>query len=193
MQEALSQPADRIESSVRHRGPVAICHGAKYGSFSVHYLFGHGEAMARSEITALRGKVLMGVSYGCLWDGQVPEVGVACYGIWLKLAHEKLYLENMGMEIRLRDSPLPFDKLGTYWVVRDRFELWGPLRGVRVVSAVREGNSAIEIVFGDDTVILIRADSTDNTSVADWPRGVPILVVSKKQREPTDPLAAPDG
>lgn len=74
--------------------------------------------MARTEITALRGKVLMGVSCGCLWDGQAPEVDAACFGIWLKLAHEKVYLENAGGEI---------------------------------------------------------------------------LVVSKKQREPIDPLAAPDG
>ena len=140
--------------------------------------------MARTEITRLRGKVLMGVSYGCPWDRKIPEVDAACYGIWLKLAHEKLYVENTGIGIRVRDTPLPFDKLGAYWVVRDRFELWGPLRGVRVVSAIREGNSAIQIVFGDDTIISIRTDSTNKTPVADWPPGIPLLVVSTKEDRP---------
>jgi hypothetical protein len=46
------------------------------------------------------------------------------------------------------------------------------------VSAFRAGISALEIAFGEGTVVLIRCDSTDQTPVSNWPPGLPLLIVS---------------
>lgn len=139
--------------------------------------------MTRSEIPALLGKVLMGASYGCPWKRQIPEAEVACQGIWLHLAHEELYVENARNKIRVGEAPASFDETGAFWVSRDTFGLWRPLRGVRVLSAAHEGESTVEMAFGDGTILLICGSSTDRMPVADWPSGLPLLIVSRKGEE----------
>ena len=139
--------------------------------------------MTRSKIHALLGKVLMGATYGCPWKRQIPVAEIACRGIWLHLAHEELYVENAHNKIHVRKAFPAFEKTGAYWVSRDRLGLWRPLRGVHVVSAVHEGESTIEMAFGDGTILLICGSSTDRMPVADWPSGLPLLIVSRKGQE----------
>jgi hypothetical protein len=76
--------------------------------------------MVRTEIKALQGKVLMGVSYGCPWQRQIPEADVAYKAIRLHLAHEELCVENAGKKIRVGDALPSFDEPHAYWVSRHR-------------------------------------------------------------------------
>ncbi|MFA6174422.1 MAG: hypothetical protein WC701_12170 [Kiritimatiellales bacterium] len=77
----------------------------------------------KKHIAALQGKVLMDVSYGCPWHSQIPETDVAYQRIWLKLAHENIYVESRGGEICVGNALSAHDGTSVYWCSRNRFEL----------------------------------------------------------------------
>jgi len=142
--------------------------------------------MTQAEIAALRGKVLMGASYGCPWKREIPWAEVAYQAVWIHLAHEELHIENACGKIRIASVRPALEKSGAYWVSRDRNRLWRSLRGVRVISASHKGESALDMTFADGTIVVICAGSTDSTPVADWPSGLSLLLVSSSGDKSAD-------